>query len=251
MKRAGILCDINTKFIHKPTNYLIETAFNSNGTNDAVVHLHCPYDFCKSGSMDLNLEYPDDQCQYDRSGTLCGNCKNSFTLALGTSQCLQCSNIYLLLIGPLALAGIALVTILISCNFTVSVRTVNGLIFYANVVRTNQEIFFPATVNGLYRDILTTFIAWLNLDLGIQTCFWDGLDDYGKLWLQLIFPVYIWVLIGAIIVLSDRYTSVARLSGRNAVPVLATLFLLSYTKLLRVVVTALAYTTLKYPDGTV
>ena len=251
LKRAGILCDINTKFIHKPRNYWIGVAFSNNGTNDAVVHLHCPYDFCKSGSMNLNLEYPDNQCQYNRSSILCGSCKNNFSLALGTSRCLQCSNIYLLLIGPFALTGIALITILIFCNSTVSVGTVNGLIFYANVVRTNQEIFFPATVNGLYRDILTTFIAWLNLDLGIQTCFWDGLDAYEKVWLQLIFPVYIWVLIGAIVVLSDRFTTVARLSGRNAVPVLATLFLLSYAKLLRVVVTALAYTTLEYPDGTV
>ena len=132
--------------------------------------------------MDLNLEYPDDQCQYDRSGTLCGNCKNSFSLALGTSQCMQCSNIFLLLIGPFALAGIALIAILILCNFTVSVGTVNGLILYTNVVRTNQEIFFPATANGLYEDILTTFIAWLNLDLGIQTCFWDGLDAYRHLY---------------------------------------------------------------------
>ena len=251
LKRAGILCDINTKFIHKPRNYWIGVALNSNGTNDAVIHLHCPYDFCKSGSMDLNLEYPNDQCQYNRSSILCGSCKNNFSLALGTSRCLQCSNIYLLLIGPFALTGIALIAILIFCNSTVSVGTVNGLIFYANVVRTNQEIFFPATVNGLYRDILTTFIAWLNLDFGIETCFWDGLDAYGKVWLQLIFPVYIWVLIGAIIVLSDRYTTVARLSGRNAVPVLATLFLLSYAKLLRVIVTALAYTTLEYPGGTI
>ena len=62
---------------------------------------------------------------------------------------------------------------------------------------------------------------------------------------------YIWVLIGAFIVLSDRYTTVARLSGRNAVPVLATLFLLSYAKLLWFVVTALAYTTLEYPGGTI
>ena len=131
LKRAGILCDINTKFIHKPRNYWIGVAFNSNGTNDAVVHPHCPYDFCKSDSMNLNLEYPDDQCQYNRSGTLCGNCKNSLSLTLGTSRCLHCSNIYLLLIGPLALAGIALIAILILYNSTVSVGTVNGLIFYA------------------------------------------------------------------------------------------------------------------------
>ena len=201
--------------------------------------------------MDLDLEDPDDQCQYNRSGTLCGNCQDSFSLTLGTSQCLQCSNLYLVLIVPFALVGVALVAVLILCNFTVSVGTINGLIFYANIVRINQEILFPAAANGFYRHILTTFIAWLNLDLGIQTCFWDGLDAYGKVWLQLIFPIYIWAIIGAIIILSDRYTIVARLSGRNAVPVLATLFLLSYAKLLRFIVTALAYTTLEYPDGTV
>jgi len=61
LKKAGIICDINTKSIHKPTHYWIDTAVN-NGTNDAVVHHHCPYDFCISGPMDLNLEYPDEQC---------------------------------------------------------------------------------------------------------------------------------------------------------------------------------------------
>ena len=75
--------------------------------------------------------------------------KNSLSLALGTSQCLQCSNIYLLLIGPFALAGIALIAILITSNFTVSVGTVNGLIFYANVVRTNQEICGTSSSNAL------------------------------------------------------------------------------------------------------
>ena len=250
LKRAKILCNINTKSIHKPNNYWIGVT-STNGTNDAVVHPHCPYDFCKSGPMNLNLEYPNEQCQYNRSGILCGNCQNGSSLTLGTSQCLQCTNVYLLLIIPFAVAGIVVVAILIMCNFTVSVGTINGLIFYANIVRINQEILFPATANGPYSHILTTFIAWLNLDLGIETCFWDGLDAYGKVWLQLIFPVYIWALIGAIIVLSDRYTTAARLSGRNAVPVLATLFLFSYAKLLRVVVAALAYTTLEYPDGTV
>ena len=53
-----------------------------------------------------------------------------------------------------------------------------------------------------------------------------------------------------IIVLSHYYSMAARFSGRNAVPVLATLFLLSYAKLLRIVVTALSFTTLEYPDGT-
>ena len=249
LRRAGIVCDIDTKSIRKPNNYWIHAAAN-NGTNDAVVHHHCPYDFCIPGPIDLNLEYPDEQCEYNRSGVLCGDCQNHLSHALGTSRCLHCSNLYLLLVVPFALAGIALVSVLILFNLTVSIGTLNGLIFYANIVRANQEILFPATANSPYKHILTTFIAWWNLDLGIQTCFWDGLDAYGKVWLQLVFPVYIWAIIATVIFLSDRYTIAARLSGRNAVPVLATLFLLSYAKLLRFVVTVLAYTTLEYPDGT-
>jgi hypothetical protein len=41
------------------------------------------------------------------------------------------------------------------------------------------------------------------------------------------------------------------LGGENAVKVLATLLLLSYTKLQRTVVTILSFTSLKYPDGVV
>ena len=61
------------------------------------------------------------------------------------------------------------------------------------------------------------------------------MDAYGKTWLQFTFPVYIWVIAGLIIILT-WYSSIAlKLIGSNAVPVLATLFLLSYAKLLRTV----------------
>ena len=36
-----------------------------------------------------------------------------------------------------------------------------------------------------------TFISLANLDLGIQTCFYNGMDDYAKMWLQLAFPFYL------------------------------------------------------------
>jgi len=51
------------------------------------------------------------------------------------------------------------------------------------------------------------------------------------------------------ILLSRRYTIVVRLSGRNAVKVLATLFVLSVAKLERAIITALTYTLLKCPAG--
>jgi len=91
------------------------------------------------------------------------------------------------------------------------------------------------------------FIAWLNLDLGIETCFFDGMDEYTKTWLQFVFPLYIWSLVVLIIIASDYSSRIARLFGSNPVAVLATLFLLSYAKLLRTIISALFFTFLDYP----
>ena len=52
-----------------------------------------------------------------------------------------------------------------------------------------------------------------------------------------------------IIITSHYSTRISKLSGKNAVPVLATLFLLTYTKLLRLGITVVSFTTITYPDG--
>jgi len=44
---------------------------------------------------------------------------------------------------------------------------------------------------------IAVFIAWYNLDLGIQTCSCDGMDScdgmnsYEKAWLKFIFTIYV------------------------------------------------------------
>ena len=67
-----------------------------------------------------------------------------------------------------------LVLLLIICNLTVSMGTINGLIFYANIVWVNNANFFKTFKTltfGLkvFQQVLAVFIAWLNLDLGIET----------------------------------------------------------------------------------
>jgi len=69
------------------------------------------------------------------------------------------------LLLPLAIAGLALVFVLMLLNLTVSIGSINGLIFYANIVRANHAVFFPPGDTSFF----TVFIAWLNLDLGIET----------------------------------------------------------------------------------
>ena len=135
--------------------------------------------------------------------------------------------------------------VLLTLNLTVSTGTINGLIFYANIVRANHAVFFPPRD----RSFFSLFIAWLNLDIGVETCFWDGLDGYAKTWLQFAFPVYIWVIVAIIIWLSRRYVLVAKLCGSHTVKVLATLFLLSYAKVLRTVITALSFASPRFLDG--
>ena len=77
---------------------------------------------------------------------------------------------------PFALMGVALVILLFVCKLTVATGTLSGLVFYANIVGVNRTIFLPVEST----DPLLVFIAWLNLDFGIETCFYDGMDAYSK-----------------------------------------------------------------------
>ena len=134
-------------------------------------------------------------------------------------------------------------------NLTVTQGMINGLIFYANIVWTYQSVFFSQEQNmNSVLLFLKVFIAWINLDFGIEICFIDELSAFCKTWLQFIFPLYIWAIAGLIIVAAKYSTKLTELLGNKAVPVLDTLLLLSYMKLLRIVVAALEFSYLTYTN---
>ena len=238
-------CDIDREAIvrNATRTFWLGVSYN-NGTFEGFIHhAYCPLSYCTSESKYINLNNPDKQCNYNRSGLLCGKCNEGLSLVLGSSQCKQCSNNYLALLVPFALAGVLLVILLLLLHLTVAAGTLHGLIFYANIVEANHHIFFPHTSNNP----ASIFIAWLNLDLGIQTCFYNGMDAYAKTWLEFVFPVYIWVMVGFLVYISHHSVTVTKLLGSSPVPVLATLFLLSYAKVLRTIIAALSLTILHYP----
>ena len=242
LKTFGIKCDIQTQTFNRPGS----TWIGYYRDKQVTVHNNCPFRYCKSENKDFILDNQDDQCAFNHSGVLCGACQQGLSLGLGTSQCLKCSNVYLFLLIPFALAGVALVFLLLKCNLTVSVGSINGLIFYANIIQVNHSTFFPQGVKGMsiLTNCLSVFIAWLNLDFGIQTCFFNGMSAYTKTWLQFVFPAYVWMMVGFIIYGSRYYPIIFRLIGSNAVQVLATLFLLTYAKLLRTVISVFYSTAL-------
>ena len=225
------LCDLENQLIS--TQGGVWMGYNSNQTC-IIAHSSCPFDYCTLSEVTFDISEPDKQCAFNRSGLLCGECAIGLSLLLGSNHCGECTNDYISLLIPFSLAGIALVALLILLNLTVSIGTINGLIFFANIVKLNEAVFFP---NGPII-IISQFISWLNLDLGIQTCFYKGMDSYVKVWLQFAFPFYIWLIIVVMIILA-KYTKFYKVIGNNAVPVLATLVLLSYIKLFRTVTLAL------------
>ena len=214
----------------------------------------CPLLYCKSGNKTVNIgDDPSEQCASNRTGILCGACKDSFSLAIGSSRCIECPNSHnVALLLAFAAAGVLLVFFILALNLTATQGLINGVIFYANIVWAYKIILFPTDIGANYLfTFLQIFIAWLNLDFGIETCFFVGLDAYWKTWLQFLFPFYIWAIAGVIIVACCYSSRLTNLIGSRAVPLLATLFLLSYMKLLRTVIDATSVAVIaQYPQNT-
>ena len=120
-----------TALILRPAPYWIGLP---NDTHSSIlIHPHCPYDYCKS--VDIYISVVESQCQYQRSGVLCGSCAKGLSMMLGSSECSdKCSNLYLLSIGIFIVTGVALVAVVTLLNMIVSVGTLNGLILVANIL---------------------------------------------------------------------------------------------------------------------
>ena len=263
LSNFSISCNVNTRNITRPgghyywlgcSNYIVDR----NGTNSPLeckgvsLAKRCFPGYCKTETVTISAETLDDQCSEGREGVLCSQCKPNHSLALGTSRCLPSCSAYSLyvIVAVCAAGGIMLVIFLITCNLTVSEGTINGLLFYAHVIHTNSNSFFPGSAGVSNANVFRLFIAWLNLDIGFELCFHRSITQYHKTWMQFGFLLYVWLLEFFIVILSHRYIFVTRLVGRNFVKVLATLFLISYAKTVNIAISSLEFASMRHSDGT-
>ena len=219
-------CNLSDATILRPAHSWIFAKNDNIHNTTYVVSSYCPFHHCLSHQSNLNLSNPDSQCQFNRAGLLCGECQQGLSAMFGTNQCKKCSNIYLLLIIPIALAGIAFVTLLYIFNLTVRNGTVNTCIFYVNIININVYIYFPSC-----QSFTCAVLSYMNFDFRTKSCFYNGMDDYAKEWLHLILPFYLISIAIMLIILSRYSAKIQRLTARKALPVLATLFLFSFTKI--------------------
>ena len=239
--------EVHCQFINKTGYHSWSGPMWFNVDINFTTHLaqYCPFDYCITGEKLVNFQDDADaQCLFNHAGTLCGGCKENFSLAIGSSHCIYCpNNNNLALLIFFAAAGFLLVFFISALNLTVTQGMINGLLFYANIVWAYQSILLPQIESNPALAFLRIFIAWLNLDFGIQTCFVKGLDAFWKTWLQYLFPVYVWSIARVIIAVASCSTKLTKLLGNRAVSVLATLFLLSYTKIIQTLIDSVGFTT--------
>ena len=249
-----IRCDIEIQsFIRPPYPEWWMGFYNS---TSIILSQYCPFDYCLQNgkSIDLNKH---SQCAFKRIGILCGKCRKGLSNVFGSSECKDCSSHTLLITLALtllfAIVGLFVPVLVGLLNLNVAEGAINPILFYVNIVRINKSLFFdPTCQNGRFcaEKFLKVFIAWMNLDLELDTCFYNGMNALGRTALQFVFPFYLWILTGLIIYFSRKFTLVSRIAGKNSVRLLATIILLSYAKLIRTIIDVMWHSNLSQLSDT-
>ena len=177
----------------------------------------------------------DQQCNVNRTGILCGTCKQGFSLTLENLNWALCENRYISLLLFFMAAGIIVVAVSLLLHMNISTGTLNGLILYANLVNIRRPIF-PSTKSG--SKIIDCIFIMDKLGLWNSSMF--------LLWTRCTFLCMASTSFLILPVDIDhsccKYaTFVGKLLGSNPVAMLATIILLSYTKLLQVCIGILSY----------
>uniref|UniRef100_A0A1X7TDT8 Right handed beta helix domain-containing protein n=1 Tax=Amphimedon queenslandica TaxID=400682 RepID=A0A1X7TDT8_AMPQE len=148
VSRENVTCDINTLDItHNGLlwigTYDTSTPFNANETNPnaCIINEDCLL-YCSPNPVTFQFNDTHTQCVDNRGGRMCGSCTEGYSLLMGSNKCGQCHNNYMMIawIALFAVMGVLLVVLLIALNLTVSLGTLNGLLFYANIVKSSCSV---------------------------------------------------------------------------------------------------------------
>ena len=211
----------------------------------------CPIFFCNSVLQSgLTLDKNSDdilQCINGRRGLLCSECPSGYSSVFGSFKCKECSSVWLLQLPLYALGGIFIVALLFLFNLTLLQGTIMGVVLYTNIMGLMGDFLQEHAWGPLF-----FLLSVLNLQSGAGVCFYNGMDEFWKALLQFAFPFYIFSLLIVIIIVTlrchDRLFRKAHFIAMRAVPVLATIMVLTYTSLVNAVITPLRYTTLYNAD---
>ena len=228
---SKVVCDSNLKVF----NITYGQWYGPDPTNTGVVFQQCLSDYClprniTSLAITVRPQAIDAQCANNRAGLLCGACQEGYSAVFGSNQCMKCTDSTLGLLVLFAAAGIGIIAVISFLHISISEGYINGLLFYASVVST-YEIHITGHFSA--RKVFIP-IYLLNLDIGIETCFYDGMTALDRAGLGLVFPAYLFILMILFIWLAGRSHQLSEwLAKSNFTPskLVATLIVLSYNSI--------------------
>ena len=244
-------CDIQNSVVKMPNLEAWIGCYNNSEWQQCQVGISpsCFRSFCNYSVPQLWSSGSADVCIKSREGTLCGSCIGNYSTVFGSNQCYQCTNWWLFTIGFYAIAGPLLIAFLFALNLTISTGTLNGLIFFANMLNAGLIEMLSLRDQDAWVATNHVFISLLNLGLGYPLCFYDDMTEMSKSWLQLVFPVYLLALVVLVVVVSRYSMRVSRLVYSRAVPVLVTVIHLSFSRLFLAVIDAFSVGHIYTADG--
>ena len=237
----GYKCNIDTRVLTSLPNF-----WTGNSSEIILFTRNCPPNHCNPNFRDflLNDSITELSCLNNHTGILCGQCKENYSAVFGSEACYDnCTDLYLFTLPMYALVGLILVVLLFALRLTVATGTINGVIFYANILGLSIDKL-TEDYHGPYATFLRIIISLLNLDLCFSLCFYKEMTPTAKIGFQFIFPVYMWSIVIGMIIISKFSIRISNLISKSSVQVLSTLLYLSYSKLLRTVIDIISYTTL-------
>ena len=216
------------------------------GSEHLLLSTYCPPFFCQGSPHELvikklpNSYVIEEQCQNGRQKILCSQCPEGQSSVFASFQCRPCSHLWLLLLPVFAVVGLLLLLFILLCNFTILQGTTHGVIIYSSIMNLGMDLFASGPPNGWI-----VLLALMNLDLGLHLCLYSGLDEFAKAVLQFVFPAYLLIILAVTTVFAHKYGyKIHRVSivAKRIVPVLATLVIITYTKLAEASVNGLLFT---------
>ncbi len=216
--------------------------------NTTLVISRCHFDYCRRGDKNVSLMDIDAQCSdgFERSGFGCGGCKEGYGLTLGENKCKRCSNFNIFSVIGFAGIGVGLISILVSLRLSISNGYLNGIMFYANVITLFNPVL--SAQSPILRSLLILF-SWLNLNIGIEFCFYRNMTALQQSVLAFVFPVYLYVLMGLIILVSrcsQKFSHWFNKDGYSATKLFATLFVMTYTSIMSNCIQILGYNSVTF-----
>ena len=231
----------------------------------------CILNYCDLDVTVVDLGFPDKQCADNRAGILCGDCLPKYSRVLGSTRCIVCPNNNTLgLIALFAVLGVLLVVVIKVFNITITDGYINGFIFYSNVLS-----IYLNNLPSTQRISFFITMSFVNLNFGIETCFYSGMAQIHLTGLTLLFPIYLLGILLVIVIFTEYVylstrteklvkcmtlrrrnktgdaTKSANDIHSNIIQVLVTLLLFSYTSIVQTCFDILGIVLIKTPSGSI